>query len=63
MPEITLDVYKAMVGQEVGVSRWFEVAQDRIHTFADVTEDHQFIHAGDKPAPGWRIWLGLTRFA
>jgi hypothetical protein len=34
MPEITLDVYKAMVGQEVGVSRWFEVAQDRIDTFA-----------------------------
>jgi acyl dehydratase len=44
MPEITLDAYKAMVGQEVGVSRWFEVAQDRIDGFADITEDHQFIH-------------------
>jgi hypothetical protein len=22
MPEITLDAYRAMVGQEVGVSRW-----------------------------------------
>lgn len=44
MSEITLDAYKAMVGQEVGVSRWFEIAQDRIDRFADVTEDHQFIH-------------------
>jgi hypothetical protein len=44
MPEITLDVYKAMVGQEVGVSRWLEVPQKRIDAFADVTEDHQFIH-------------------
>jgi acyl dehydratase len=50
MPEITLDVYKAMVGQEVGVSRWIEVAQDRIDTFADVTEDHQFIHVDPERA-------------
>jgi acyl dehydratase len=44
MSEITLDAYKAMVGQEIGVSRWFEIKQDRINQFADVTEDHQFIH-------------------
>src|SRR5262245_29411721 len=44
MPEITLDVYKAMVGQEVGVSRWLDVPQERIDAFADVTEDHQFIN-------------------
>lgn len=36
--------YEAKVGQEVGVSDWIEVGQDRIDTFADVTEDHQFIH-------------------
>jgi acyl dehydratase len=40
MSEITLDDYKAMIGREVGMSRWFEVAQERIDTFADVTEDH-----------------------
>jgi len=50
MPEITLDDYKAMVGQEVGVSRWFEVPQGRINTFADVTEDHQFIHVDPERA-------------
>jgi acyl dehydratase len=50
MPEITLDAYKAMVGQEVGVSRWFEIDQDRINQFADVTEDHQFIHVDPERA-------------
>jgi len=35
---------KSLVGQEVGVSDWIEIKQDRINTFADVTEDHQFIH-------------------
>ena len=44
MTEITLDAYKAMVGQEVGVSRWFEIGQDRINGFADITEDRQYIH-------------------
>jgi acyl dehydratase len=35
---------QALVGQEVGVSRWFEVSQARIDAFADCTEDRQFIH-------------------
>jgi acyl dehydratase len=34
----------ATVGQELGVSRWLEVNQDRIDQFADVTMDHQWIH-------------------
>lgn len=50
MAEITLDAYKAMIGQEVGVSRWFEIGQDRIDRFADVTEDHQFIHVDPERA-------------
>jgi acyl dehydratase len=50
MSEITLDAYKTMVGQEVGVSRWIEIAQDRINDFADVTEDHQFIHVDPERA-------------
>jgi acyl dehydratase len=50
MSEITLEAYKAMVGQEVGVSRWFELSQDRIDQFADVTEDHQFIHVDPERA-------------
>ena len=31
-------------GTELGVSPWFVMDQARIDAFADVTEDHQFIH-------------------
>jgi acyl dehydratase len=43
--EVTgLDALKTLVGTELGRSRWFEVGQDRIATFADATDDHQWIH-------------------
>ncbi len=32
------------VGTTLGTSRWYEIGQDRIDRFADVTEDWQFIH-------------------
>ena len=32
------------VGEEIGVSDWFEIDQDRINDFADATGDHQWIH-------------------
>jgi acyl dehydratase len=31
-------------GKEIGLSEWIRVDQTRIDQFADVTEDHQFIH-------------------
>lgn len=34
----------AMVGQEVAVSDWVEITQDRVKLFADATDDHQWIH-------------------
>ncbi len=34
----------ALVGRETGVSDWILVDQARIDAFAEVTEDHQFIH-------------------
>ena len=40
-----LDELRSLTGQEVGVSDWFVVEQDRINTFAEVTEDHQWIHS------------------
>jgi hypothetical protein len=33
------------VGQELGVSNWLTVDQERINEFADCTGDHQWIHA------------------
>ena len=41
---ITRDAYFALVGKEIGISAWHTVDQSRIDAFADVTEDHQFIH-------------------
>jgi acyl dehydratase len=35
---------KALVGTEVAQSRWFDIPQQRIATFADATDDHQWIH-------------------
>lgn len=34
----------SLVGQEVAISPWFEIAQDRIDLFAKATEDFQWIH-------------------
>nr|WP_249157097.1 MaoC family dehydratase [Bradyrhizobium diazoefficiens] len=39
-----------MVGKEIGVSSWHLIDQPRIDTYADVTEDHQFIHVDPERA-------------
>jgi acyl dehydratase len=35
---------KALVGKELGHTGWMEITQDRVNTFADATDDHQWIH-------------------
>ena len=50
MSSIALDEFLKLEGQKVGTSRWFDIDQSRIDTFADVTEDHQFIHVDEKAA-------------
>ncbi len=40
----SLDALKELVGQEVAVTDWFTMTQDRIQNFADATLDHQWIH-------------------
>jgi acyl dehydratase len=32
------------VGQELGVSDWMTIDQERVNQFADATDDHQWIH-------------------
>ena len=32
------------VGKELGLSEWIPITQERINTFADATDDHQWIH-------------------
>jgi acyl dehydratase len=39
-----IEELKTLVGEEVAVSPWFEVTQERINAFADATLDHQWIH-------------------
>jgi acyl dehydratase len=39
-----VDEIKALAGVDLGVSDWKAVDQARINTFADATDDHQWIH-------------------
>lgn len=50
MLAIDMKDYAALTGEEVGISRWFEIDQTRIDKFADVTEDWQFIHIDPEKA-------------
>ena len=40
----------ALIGSEVGVSRWFAMTQARIDEFADATEDWLYIHTDPERA-------------
>ena len=44
MTVIDLAHLGGLVGQEVAVSDWLEITQERINAFADATGDHQWIH-------------------
>jgi acyl dehydratase len=39
-----IDEVKAHAGKPLGVSDWYEVTQESVDAFADVTGDHQWIH-------------------
>ena len=36
--------FEKLIGQQIGVSDYLEVSQERINLFADATLDHQWIH-------------------
>ena len=40
----TLAELPSFKGRFLGVSDWFEITQGRVNTFADATDDHQWIH-------------------
>lgn len=50
MPIATLEAIRSLAGEEVGASDWIEIGQDRIHLFAETTEDRQFIHVDPQTA-------------
>jgi len=41
---VAFDQVQTLVGQDVGVSDWLEITQERVNQFADATGDHQWIH-------------------
>ncbi|MFO1116524.1 MAG: MaoC family dehydratase [Beijerinckiaceae bacterium] len=44
MSALTMAGLRERIGQELGVSRWLTVDQQRIDAFAECTEDRQWIH-------------------
>jgi acyl dehydratase len=40
----TLAELPSLKGTVLGSSEWFEITQERVNTFADATDDHQWIH-------------------
>lgn len=64
-----LDALKALAGTDLGTGAWLDVTQQRIDTFADATDDHQWIHtdperaaAGPFGAPIAHGYLTLALF-
>jgi acyl dehydratase len=48
-----LDEIRALAGKDLGASEWLEITQERVNTFADATDDHQWIHVdAEKAAAG-----------
>ena len=53
MSAIDIAALSARVGEEIGLSDWFQITQDRVDAFADATLDHQWIHqAGPRADAG-----------
>lgn len=50
LPPVSVEELKAAVGREIGVSPWRRITQEMIDKFAEVTDDHNFIHVDPKAA-------------
>ena len=45
-----LELFRADIGNDEGTGDWFQVTQEQIDQFADITHDHQFIHVDPERA-------------
>lgn len=44
---------RTLAGKDLGTTGWLEITQGRVNTFADATDDHQWIHVDvDRAAAG-----------
>ncbi len=49
----SIDELTALTGTHLGYCAWREITQDQVNTFADATDDHQWIHVDpDRAASG-----------
>jgi acyl dehydratase len=46
----TFDELTSLAGRDLGWTEWTEVTQDRVNTFADAVDDHQWIHTDPERA-------------
>ncbi|AWB89633.1 MaoC family dehydratase [Salinibacterium hongtaonis] len=46
----TLAALPELVGQDLGASSWIDITQERVNTFADATDDQQWIHVDPERA-------------
>ena len=44
MKQVAFSDLASLVGQEIGVSDWTQITQERVNQFAEATGDHQWIH-------------------
>ena len=54
--ERALERFNAAVGHPEGSGEWFEVTQEQVDAFAEVTIDHQFIHVDPEMAKQLSPW-------
>jgi len=54
--EKAYELHQAAIGQSEGSGDWLEITQERINAFADVTEDHQFIHVDPEACATLSPW-------
>ncbi|WP_411108964.1 MaoC family dehydratase [Streptomyces sp. c-19] len=46
----SLAALTSLAGADLGRTEWREITQDRVNTFADATDDHQWIHTDPEKA-------------
>src|SRR5947208_5598494 len=45
-----LEGVRTLAGRDLGTGDWLQITQERINTFADATDDHQWIHVDEERA-------------
>lgn len=54
--EQAYEKFRSAVGEPEGAGNWLAIDQQRINAFADVTEDHQFIHVDPEQCKTLSPW-------